>query len=384
MSRSDNYPTLSEEMQHGLTAPICLTWELTYGCNLSCIHCLSSSGRRDPNELSTQEALNLVDEFRAMGIFYINIGGGEPTMRKDFREILYRASEVGIGVKFSTNGYFIDDNFARELASLDYTDVQISLDGFDQASNDAIRGAGSYERAIAAMESLSSAGKTGFKISTTVNRHNADRLDDLLSLANHYNAQLRVTRLRPSGRGALVWNDLRLEPSQQRSLFEWLSENPGVLTGDSFFHLSPFGDPLPGLNMCGAGKVVCLVDPVGDVYACPFTIHESFRAGTVRSSGGFKAVWSDSPYFESLRQDKSPSSCNDCSAYQSCQGGCMAAKYFTGLDLHGPDPECVFGRGETNLKFVTSRPTPDLSHSRRVRTAKPVVLRRHASEPFAT
>ena len=46
-------PGLAERFKRGLTAPICLTWELTYACNLQCVHCLSSSGRRDPGELST-------------------------------------------------------------------------------------------------------------------------------------------------------------------------------------------------------------------------------------------------------------------------------------------------------------------------------------------
>ena len=43
----------TDQLKQGLTAPICLTWELTYGCKLACVHCLSSSGRRDPDELST-------------------------------------------------------------------------------------------------------------------------------------------------------------------------------------------------------------------------------------------------------------------------------------------------------------------------------------------
>ena len=60
---------------------------------------------------------------------------------------------------------------------------------------------------------------------------------------------------------------------------------PDVLTGDSFFHLSALGDPLPGLNLCGAGRVVCLIDPVGDVYACPFVIHDEFLAGNIRDTG---------------------------------------------------------------------------------------------------
>jgi len=41
-------PKLVAQFEHGLDAPICLTWELTYACNLSCVHCLSSSGKRDP------------------------------------------------------------------------------------------------------------------------------------------------------------------------------------------------------------------------------------------------------------------------------------------------------------------------------------------------
>jgi len=79
---------LTEQLKGGLDAPICLTWELTYGCNLACIHCLSSSGRRDPRELSTEEAIAVIDELRAMQVFYVNIGGGEPTIRSDFYQIV--------------------------------------------------------------------------------------------------------------------------------------------------------------------------------------------------------------------------------------------------------------------------------------------------------
>jgi len=53
---------LIDQFEHGLDAPICLTWELTYACNLACVHCLSSSGRRDPRELTTAEAKAVLDE----------------------------------------------------------------------------------------------------------------------------------------------------------------------------------------------------------------------------------------------------------------------------------------------------------------------------------
>src|SRR5581483_4632285 len=124
-------------------APICLTWELTYGCNLACVHCLSSSGRRDPAELTTAEALAVVDELRDLQVFYVNIGGGEPTIRSDFYELISYAVAQGVGVKFSTNGHNITAARATQLAGMDYVDVQISIDGADAPTNDAVRGQGS-------------------------------------------------------------------------------------------------------------------------------------------------------------------------------------------------------------------------------------------------
>ena len=87
--------------------------------------------------------------------------------------------------------------------------------------------------------------------------------------------------------------------------------------------------------MCGAGRVVCLIDPVGDVYACPFAIHDRFLAGNVLSDNGFGTgfanVWKNAPLFRELREPQSAGACGSCGHYDSCRGGCMAAKFFTGL-----------------------------------------------------
>jgi [mycofactocin precursor peptide]-tyrosine decarboxylase / 3-amino-5-[(4-hydroxyphenyl)methyl]-4,4-dimethylpyrrolidin-2-one synthase len=359
---------LADRFQHGLGAPICLTWELTYACNLSCVHCLSSSGRRDPGELSTAECEALIDEFEQMQVFYVNIGGGEPTVRPDFWDLVDYAVAHRVGVKFSTNGIKITPEVARRLAGSDYVDVQISLDGATEQVNDAVRGPGSYRTAIRAAATLAAAGFRGFKLSVVVTRHNAAQLDQFAALADEYGAQLRLTRLRPAGRGAAVWRELRPTADQQRAVYDWLAvRGESVLTGDSFFHLSGYGQALPGLNMCGAGRVVCLVDPVGDVYACPFAIHRSFLAGTVRAEGGFARVWRESELFAELRRPQSGGACASCSAFDACRGGCMAAKFFTGLPLDGPDPECVLGHGESALAHAAgiSLPQPAPDHSRR-------------------
>ena len=320
---------LAELVAGGLRAPVCLTWELTYACNLQCVHCLSSSGRPDPRELDTDGCRALIDEMAAMGVFYVNIGGGEPTLRPDFWELLEYAVQRRVGVKFSTNGIRITPQRARWLAAAPDIDVQVSLDGATAPVNDAIRGAGSYATALSAL-----------------------------------------TRLRPSGRGAQVWDRLRLLPGQQRQVYDWLRiHGHRVLTGDSFFHLSGYGDPLPGLSGCGAGRVVCLVDPIGDVYACPFAIHDRFRAGNVTTDGGLAQVWRSAPAFAALRDASAGPECRGCAAYQDCRGGCPAAKFFTGLAPEAPDPECVQGRAAQRLAASQDRPTHGIDHSRRTSLA---------------
>ena len=358
---------LRERFKHGLEAPICLTWEVTYGCNLACAHCLSSSGKRDPRELTTAECKRLIDELAQMQVFYVNVGGGEPLVRRDFLELAEYAVQRRVGVKFSTNGALITDEIAARIAASGYLDVQISIDGATPQTNDPVRGRGSYALARRGMDRLAAAGIGPFKISVVVTRHNVSELDALEAIASEYGAQLRITRLRPSGRGAAVWDELHPTAAQQRELYEWLVERPDVLTGDSFFHLSALGQPLPGLNLCGAGRVVCLVDPIGDVYACPFVLHDEFLAGNVRDPGGFAGVWRESERFAQLREPHSTGACASCGLYDSCQGGCMAAKFFTGLALDGPDPECVLGHGELQLIKVAAggRPPVAAGHSKR-------------------
>lgn len=337
-----------ETLRQGLHAPICLTWEITYGCNLRCTHCLSSSGTRRSNELTTTEARHLIDEWAAMKVFYINVGGGEPMIRPDFFALMNYTLDCGIGVKFSTNGSLIDAAAAAWIASRDYLDVQISVDGATPDTNDPIRGKGSYQQARQAMERLA-AHAFPFKINATVTRQNFHEIDDLYALAQHYGAALRLTRLRPSGRGRDVWEAMRPTHAQNRQLYTWLLQHRDVYTGDSFFHLSAYGQPVDGLNMCGAARIVCCVDPVGEVYACPFMLDSAFSGGNVRQPGGFAAIWRTAPMFLHLREWQVGGTCQSCNAYDLCHGGCIAVKHFTGQTLDAPDPDCVFTQDTSSL-----------------------------------
>ena len=107
----------------------------------------------------------MLDELARLQVFYINLGGGEPMIRRDFFPLVDHAVAQGIGVKFSTNGTFLDAAAAQRLAAIDYLDVQISLDGVDAVTNDAVRGDGSYDTARRAMDHLAAAGFGPFKLS---------------------------------------------------------------------------------------------------------------------------------------------------------------------------------------------------------------------------
>ena len=95
---------------------------------------------------------------------------------------------------------------------------------------------------------------------------------------------------------------------------------------------------------------MCLIDPVGDVYACPFAIHETFLAGNVRDARVRAACGASRRCSVGCASRRRRARAVSCGMYDACRGGCMAAKFFTGLPLDGPDPECVFGHGERALR----------------------------------
>ena len=179
-------------------------------------------------------------------------------------------------------------------------------------------------------------------------------------MADHYGAQLRLTRFRPSGRGADSWEALHPTDQQQRELYHWLMDHPDVLTGDSFFHLSALGEALSGLNLCGAGRVV--PDRSGgrrlrlSVRAARRV--RRFRARRRRLPEG---VAGERPVHRTARRSRRAHA--RAAATSMRARAAVWRKFFTGIPLDGPDPECVLGHGEEAMDSV-ARAAVSKDHSR--------------------
>jgi mycofactocin radical SAM maturase len=321
-----------------LSAPVNLTWEITHECNLRCVHCLSGSSTASHGELSFNECKSIVDQLAQLKVFEINFGGGEPLLKDYFLPLLHYIHTKGIVTCISTNGTALTDEAVVYFTGNPLVNVQVSLDGATPEVNDRIRGEGTFHCIIQGIERLS--GKNiPLSINTVVTSLNFMQLSQLKELAVSYGARLRVSRFRPSGRARDSWDRLKLNSSQLYELSAWLGNDPSILTGDSFFSISPDGRRRLGLDMCGACKMTCCIDPSGSVFPCAFMQDMPFCGGNLREKT-LKDIWDNAAAFNRFRRLE-PESCRECSRFSKCRGGCPAVAYFVSRDLNSSDPECL-------------------------------------------
>jgi sulfatase maturation enzyme AslB (radical SAM superfamily) len=142
-------------------------FHLTRRCQLECIHCYSESGPHlsNANELPVERWIQLVDEFADNGGKKILFTGGEALVYRGCIDLMRRAKERDLEVTLFSNGILVK----RYLEGIrKYADiVQISVDGPGEEAHDAIRGRGSFKKAMEAIHLLLDAG-VNTRISTTI------------------------------------------------------------------------------------------------------------------------------------------------------------------------------------------------------------------------
>ena len=181
-------------------------WNITSRCNLSCTHCYlrSGPGRWREGELTTDEAIALIDDLAVAGVPLLLFSGGEPLVREDFWTLALHAKKRGIPAVLSTNGTLLTPDVARRLRDAGIGYAGISLDGATSATHDAFRGVpGSFDRSVQALKHCVDAGlRCGVRF--TVTKRNHSELGRLIALARSIGVhRFCVYWLVPSGRGAM-------------------------------------------------------------------------------------------------------------------------------------------------------------------------------------
>ncbi len=123
-------------------------WDVTYNCNLRCKHCYNSQyfNNIDDETYTNQSLLEVMDKFQRMGITRIHFLGGEPLISTKLLPTLYIAKRYNIVTTITTNGLLLSSEMSQALFDAGVSFICVSLEGITAASNDQIRGNGTFDK----------------------------------------------------------------------------------------------------------------------------------------------------------------------------------------------------------------------------------------------
>lgn len=282
--------------------PLYVGFFITQRCNLKCVYCFPDSPKRQKEEeFSKQEIFRIVDELYKLGTRYITILGGEPLMRKDFREIVDYMTGKRIIVETGTNGYFTKHNLPslKKLSLLCH-----SIDG-DEEGHDRNRGKGSFKKIIESLE-LCCANKIPIQLRAVFTKNNVHSLEYLLKLAQEYKTSLGLSEQAVlEGKGSeysMTQRELkefwqRVKKYKQSGypvdksfmLLDKIINYPPEFPVDKIFTDS---DALPHAyeySRCNLSQGYMFLDSDGMVYPCARLFGKFGRS--IYAPGGIKAAW---------------------------------------------------------------------------------------------
>jgi len=342
--------------------PRIIAWEVTRSCNLNCVHCRASS-RFGPyqNELSTREALGLLDQIRELGTPIIILTGGEPLLRKDIFELAEYGTGLGMRMVMGSNGTLITARVARRIGESGVKRVSISIDGATKESHDAFRKVnGAFDGAMRGISNLKEQG-LDFQINTTITRHNLSELEDIFDLAVRIGAVAHhIFLLVPTGRARDMVNQ-ELSAQDYEDTLHWFYRQHGkasielkatcapqyyrILSQEASSKAEDGNTQTRGLAAvtrgCLAGISYCFISHVGVVQPCGYLEVDS---GDVRKEP-FPQIWRHSRVFNDLRDfSKYKGKCGRCEYITVC-GGCRARAYEATGDYLAEEPLCAYNPG---------------------------------------
>lgn len=326
-----------------------VVWEITWACNMRCLHCGTSAGKMRPDELSTEEALNLIDELAGLGCVHITLSGGEPLLRKDWPVMTKRIRKNGIMASMITNGFLVTEQVMDDFRECGIQSVGVSFDGTEKTHNLIRQRSDSWEKAYNALRILAD-GRFQPCAATQVSNINLDELYDIRKLLLDINCKIwRIQMTTSTGRMREHQNlvltldnyprfvDTILDMQQMGGIFIDVGENIG--------YYGCKGTKLRngGLYMgCYAGTFVAGIESNGNVKGC-LSMPEEYVEGNIRNSS-FTEIWNRPDAFSYNRQFTKMTAegeCRECKYLILCRGGC-ANTSISATGKRADNPYCMY------------------------------------------
>ncbi len=319
-----------------------VVWEMTSRCNLKCVHCHAFGGEMSSDELSTREAMTLIDQIASLDIRSFVFTGGEPLLRKDLFDLIAYAKSKGFTVFIATNGTQIKKEVAKLLREFD-VGVVIGLDAMNPEIHDRIRGVeGAYDAVMEGIENCI-AENLYLHLNIIASRPNFDEIARIIDYGDRIGVySYFIYRFVPIGRGEEI-RDYALEEEDFKALLDLILEKQrevrAIIIPVAFPEYWAYVLKKRGIHNrriinflghffggCLAGKGMMYIKPNGDVWACPFL---PVPVGNVKkeSIGGIRENLENFGYDNDNDNDntKSDSECNSCE-YEPVCGGCKTRK----------------------------------------------------------
>jgi Y-X(10)_GDL-associated radical SAM protein len=364
-------PRFRTEADFKSYVPVHVVWEITLACDLKCMHCGSRAGHRRPDELTTQECLEVVEALARLGTREISLIGGEAYLRKDFTEIIRAIHSHGIYCAIQTGGRQFTPArlFAAIKAGLG--GLGVSLDGLEPL-HDRLRGVpGSFRSAYDLLLRARDAG-LNTSVNSQIGSETPGQMPELMEKiievgASQWQIQLTVAM----GNAVDNAEDVLLQPHQllevmpllARLYREGADRNLLMIVGNNIGYFGPyehlwrgFGNERVHWTGCSAGQTVLALEADGTVKGCPSLATVGFAGGNVRDLT-LEQIWKTSPeiHFGRLRSVESLwGFCRTCYYADVCRGGCTWTSHSL-LGKPGNNPYCHYRALELNKQGMRER-----------------------------
>jgi radical SAM protein with 4Fe4S-binding SPASM domain len=334
--------------------PIYAVWEITLACDLACRHCGSRAGKGRPDELSTEECFDLIDQMRDLNVKEVTIIGGEAYLRDDWLDIVRRIRGNGMQCSMTTGGRNLTLERAKAAKEAGLLSVSVSVDGLKDAHDDQRGVQGSFESALQAMRNLKEAG-IPFSCNTQINKRNLHEIPqvfEVLADAGMHSWQVQITTA--MGRAGDEKN-LLLEPYQMLEVLPLLARlQPLALArkiriwpGNNIGYYGPYEQVLRGRfpgghrGSCSAGRLTLGIEANGDIKGCPSLPTSDYVGGNVRDAK-LKDIWERSAPLRFTRDqtvEDLKGFCRTCYYAEECKAGCNWTSHVL-LGYIGDNPYC--------------------------------------------